>query len=79
MMFLPFLWMKEDHSFMKWLFWLTCFINVQNLVCMVTFNSVTHYLVLLLTAMSIMVYVWNFRKSFLSLPNPNGNKFKGRG
>ena len=66
MMFLPFMWVDEDPAFMGWLFVLTCFISVQDIVCSVSRDSVAYAIVLVLTFVSVMFYLYKPRRMFLT-------------
>ena len=66
MMFLPFMWVDEDPAFMGWLFVLTCFISVQDIVCSVSRDSVVYAMVLVLTFASVMLYLYKPRRMFFT-------------
>jgi len=66
MMFLPFVWMQEETAFMLWLLVLTCFISVQDMVCIITRNSIVYPVELGLTFISVMLYLYKPRRMFFT-------------
>ncbi len=66
MMFLPFLWVIEEAAFIHWLLVLTCFISVQDVVCIVDRNSFVYITELALTFMSVMLYLYRPRYVFFT-------------
>ncbi len=68
MMFLPFMWVDDEPGFMRWVIVLTCFISVQDIVCSVSRDSVVYVAVLVLTFISVMLYLYKpWRMFFTSL------------
>ena len=68
MMFLPFMWVDDEPEFMRWLIVLTCFISVQDIVCSVSRDSAVYVAVLVLTFISVMMYLYKpWRMFFTSL------------
>lgn len=66
MMFLPFMWVEDEPVFMYWLFALTCFISVQDIVCTVSRDSLVYVAVLVLTFISVMLYLYKPRRMFFT-------------
>jgi hypothetical protein len=66
MMFLPFMWFDENSEFMKWLFVLTCFISVQDVVCTISRDSIVYIVELGLTFISVMLYLYKPRRMFFT-------------
>jgi len=66
MMFLPFMWVDDEPGFMHWLFVLTCFISVQDIVCTVSRDSAAYVAVLVLTFISVMLYMYKPRRMFFT-------------
>ena len=64
LMILPFVWFEEDVSFMQWLFVLTCFSSVQDSICFMKHDNIPYYIVLVLTFLSTVVFVWRFRRVY---------------
>jgi hypothetical protein len=58
MMILPFMWVTESTAFMRWIFILTCFISVQDLVCIITRDTMVYAAELGLTFISITFYLY---------------------
>jgi hypothetical protein len=68
MMVLPFIWADEDPAFMYWLLTLTCFISVQDIVCTISRDSVVYIIELVLTFLSVMLYLYKPWKIFFTTP-----------
>ena len=66
MMLLPFMWVDDEPVFMQWLFVLTCFISVQDIVCTVSRNSLIYEGVLGLTFISVMLYMYKPMRMFFT-------------
>jgi hypothetical protein len=66
MILLPFVWYEDDKRFMQWLFVLTCFSNVHDIMCSVNHGTPVYFLVLPLTFFSVLVFFWRFRNNFFS-------------
>jgi hypothetical protein len=65
---LPFLWFEDDIRFMQWLFVLTCFSSVVDSICFIVHDTLPYYIILVLTFLSTVVFVWRFQTVyFLSL------------
>lgn len=64
-MFIPFMWMVEDPEFMQWLFVLSFLVNMQDIVCALSRNSTVYFFSFALTVLSILAYVWKFRKVYV--------------
>ncbi len=61
---IPFLWYEEDIKFIQWIFVLTCFSNVHDILCAVQRGTPIYFVVLPLTFLSIVSFVWRFRSVF---------------
>lgn len=66
MMFLPFMWGDEEPAFMHWLFVLTCFISVQDMVCIISRDSVAYVVELVLTFLSVALFMYKPRRMFFA-------------
>jgi hypothetical protein len=66
MVLLPFVWFEEDKRFMQWLFVLTCFSNVHDIMCSVNHGTPVYFVVLPLTFLSVLVFFWRFRNNFFT-------------
>jgi hypothetical protein len=66
MMFLPFMWVEDQPEFMKWVLVLTCFISVQDIVCAVSRDSVVYVIVIGLTFISVMLYLYKPKRMFFT-------------
>jgi hypothetical protein len=64
LMAIPFLWYEDDLRFIQWLFVLTCFTNVHDILCAVNHGTPIYFVVLPLTFLSIVSFVWRFRTVF---------------
>ena len=64
LMVIPFLWYEDDLRFIQWLFVLTCFSNVHDILCAVQRGTPVYFVVLPLTFLSIVSFVWRFRSVF---------------
>ena len=64
LMVIPFLWYEDDLRFIQWLFVLTCFCNVHDILCAVQRGTPVYFLVLPLTFLSIVSFVWRFDRVF---------------
>ena len=64
LMVIPFLWYEDDLRFIQWLFVLTCFSNVHDILCAVNHGTPVYFVVLPLTFLSIVSFVWRFRTVF---------------
>jgi hypothetical protein len=64
LMMLPFLWYEDDLRFMQWLFVLTCFSNIHDVLCAVQRGTPVYFLVLPLTFIGILIFAWRFRSVF---------------
>jgi hypothetical protein len=64
LMVIPFLWYEDDLRFIQWLFVLTCFSNVHDILCAVNHGTPIYFVVLPLTFLSIVSFVWRFRTVF---------------
>jgi hypothetical protein len=71
MLILPFVWYEEDELFMQWLFVLTCFSNVHDIMCSVNHGTPVYFIVLPLTLIGVLIFFWRFRNNFFrSLDRP---------
>ena len=70
MILLPFVWHEEDKRFMQWLFVLTCFSNVHDILCAVNHGTPVYFVVLPLTFLSVLVFFWRFRNNFFTSLRP---------
>jgi hypothetical protein len=66
MMILPFMWLDDELSFMRWVLVLTCFISVQDIVCSVSRDSMVYIAVLVLTFISVMLYLYRPQQMFFT-------------
>jgi hypothetical protein len=66
MVLLPFVWYEEDKRFMQWLFVLTCFSNMHDIMCSVNHGTPVYFVVLPLTLMSVLLFFWRFRNNFFT-------------
>jgi hypothetical protein len=64
LMVIPFVWYEDDLRFIQWLFVLTCFSNVHDILCAVNHGTPVYFVVLPLTFLSIVSFVWRFRTVF---------------
>ena len=64
LMVIPFVWYEDDLRFIQWLFVLTCFSNVHDILCAVQRGTPVYFVVLPLTFLSIVSFVWRFRSVF---------------
>lgn len=64
-MIFPFLWINEEEEFMNWLFALSFLVNIQDIVCVLSRNSTVYFIAFSLTVLSIIAYLWRFRKMFV--------------
>lgn len=64
LMAIPFVWYEKDTKFMQWLFVLTCFSNVHDVLCAVNHGTPVYFVVLPLTFLSIVSFIWRFRRVF---------------
>jgi hypothetical protein len=69
MMLLPFVWFEEDKKFMQWMFVLTCFSNVHDIMCAINKATPVYFIVIPLTFLSVMVFFWRLRNNFLTSLN----------
>jgi hypothetical protein len=68
MLFLPFIILENEKTFITWVVGFTFLVLMQDTVCFVTRSGVVYVVVLGLTFLSVASYVWRFRKVyFLSL------------
>ena len=61
MLVLPFVWYEDDVRFMQWLFVLTCFSNIHDILCAVNRGTPIYFVVLPLTFLCIVSFVWRIR------------------
>ena len=66
MLFLPFMWADEEPGFMLWVFVLTCFISVQDVVCTMNRDTVVYAAELVLTFISVLLYMYKPRRMFFT-------------
>ena len=66
MILLPFVWYETDIRFMQWLFVLTSFSNVHDIMCAVNRGTPVYFMVLPLTLFSVLVFFWRFRNNFFT-------------
>ena len=66
MILLPFVWYETDRRFMQWLFVLTSFSNVHDIMCSVQHGTWVYFAVLPLTLLSVLVFFWRFRNNFFT-------------
>ncbi len=69
LMVIPFVWYEDDLRFIQWLFVLTCFSNVHDILCAVNHGTPVYFVVLPLTFLSIVSFVWRFRSVFFRSVN----------
>jgi hypothetical protein len=72
MILLPFVWMETDKRFMQWLFVLTCFSNIHDIMCAVNHDTPVYFIVLPLTLLSVLVFFWRLRNNFFTSLNAEG-------
>jgi hypothetical protein len=73
MILLPFVWYEGDRRFMQWLFVLTCFSNVHDILCAVNHYTTVYFVVLPLTFLSVAVFFWRLRNNFFTSLTPVGS------
>lgn len=66
MLLLPFVWYETDKRFMQWMFVLTCFSNVHDIMCSVNHDTPVYFIVLPLTLLSVLVFFWRLRNNFFT-------------
>lgn len=62
---LPFVLYESDLKFMQWAFVFTFLITLQDTVAFADRHSLIYYLIIGLTFLTVIVYVWRFRRVYL--------------
>lgn len=66
MIVLLFIWYENDLRFLQWLFVMTCFSNVHDIMCAVQRGTPIYFLVLPLTLAGVLLFFWRLKNNFFT-------------